>query len=218
MLHALPTRWGALPQATRLWRALAEASSVWLAQVSRQQRAGCGRPATELPTAWLKAFAPASARVGLRLEDQQSARPPKALVRRILRGRRAGRGNFAGSDLEPWEFDVLATLRRAGAPYTLTPKSLAGTSMVGGAAMTHRVDKLLRRGLVSREVDPANRRQLLVTLTPEGLELVDRLIVDHIEGAERFLHGLDPSEVHALDAILRKLLLARGDTAPLDQG
>ncbi|AMM34312.1 MarR family transcriptional regulator [Sinomonas atrocyanea] len=127
------------------------------------------------------------------------------------------RGNFAGSDLEPWEFDVLATLRRAGAPYTLTPKSLAGTSMVGGAAMTHRVDKLLRRGLVSREVDPANRRQLLVTLTPEGLALVDRLIVDHIEGAERFLHGLDPSEVHALDTILQKLLLARGDTAPLDQ-
>ena len=74
-----------------------EASSVLLAQVSRQQRAGCGRPATGLPTAWLNAFAPASAQVGLRLEDHQSTRPPKALVWLILRGRRPGRGNFAGS-------------------------------------------------------------------------------------------------------------------------
>jgi len=88
---------GALPQAARLWLALAEAFSVLLAQVSRQQRVDCGRPATALPTAWLNAFAPVSARVGPRLEDQQSARPPKALVWLIRRGRRAGLGNFAGS-------------------------------------------------------------------------------------------------------------------------
>src|SRR6266481_4979558 len=93
-LHALLTRWEALPQAARLWLALAEASSVLLAQVSRRQRVGCGRPATELPTAWLNAFAPASARVGLRLEDQPSASPPKALVWLVRRGRRAGLGNF----------------------------------------------------------------------------------------------------------------------------
>src|SRR5438093_1582906 len=95
--HALLTPWAALLQAARLWLALVEASSVLLAQASRQQRAGCGRPATELPRGWLNASAPASARAGPRLEDQQSARPPKALVWLVRHGRRAGRGNFAGS-------------------------------------------------------------------------------------------------------------------------
>src|SRR5438132_6290279 len=69
--HALLTPWAALLQAASLWLALVEASSVLLAQASRQQRAGCGRPATELPRGWLNASAPASARAGLRLEDQQ---------------------------------------------------------------------------------------------------------------------------------------------------
>ena len=95
--YALPTHWGALRRAARLWPRLAEASSASLARVSRRQRLGCARPATGSPTVWPNIFAPASARVGLRLEDQPSARPPKALIWLILRGRRAGLGNFAGS-------------------------------------------------------------------------------------------------------------------------
>jgi type IV secretion system protein TrbL len=95
--HALLTPWGVLPQGARAWLAFAEASSVLRAQVFRQQWADCRRPATALPTSWLNAFEPASAPVGLRLEDLPSARPPKALVWLILRGRRAGLGNFAGS-------------------------------------------------------------------------------------------------------------------------
>src|SRR6202022_2838278 len=93
VLHALPTHWGALRRAARLWPRLAEASSVSLARVSRRQRLGCARPATGSPTVWPNIFAPASARGGLLLEDHPSARPPKALVWLILRGRRAGRGN-----------------------------------------------------------------------------------------------------------------------------
>lgn len=122
------------------------------------------------------------------------------------------RDNFQGADIEPWEFDVLATLRRAGSPHTLTPKKLAATSMVGGAAMTHRIDKLVQRGLVTREVDATNRRQLLVSLTAQGIQLVDSLIVDHIQNSESFLEILDADERSRLNTILRKLLLARGDT------
>src|SRR6266567_1170570 len=91
VLHALLTPWAALLQAARLWLALVEASSVLLAQASRQQRAGCGRPATELPRGWLNASAPASARAGPRLEDQQLARPATAVVWLVRHGRRAGR-------------------------------------------------------------------------------------------------------------------------------
>jgi type IV secretion system protein TrbL len=88
---------GAPRRAARLWPRLAEASSASLARVSRRQRLGCARPATGSPTVWPNIFAPASARVGLRLADLPSARPPKALVWLILRGRQAGHGNFAGS-------------------------------------------------------------------------------------------------------------------------
>ena len=67
--HAPLTRWVALHQAARLSLVLAEASSVLLAQVFRQQRAACGRPVSELPRGWLNASAPASTRAGLRLRD-----------------------------------------------------------------------------------------------------------------------------------------------------
>lgn len=69
--------------------------------------------------------------------------------------------------LEPWEFDVLATLRRSAAEAPLTPGRLASLTMIGSAAMTNRVDRLVSRGLVHRETNPENRRQLLISLTPE---------------------------------------------------
>jgi DNA-binding MarR family transcriptional regulator len=116
-----------------------------------------------------------------------------------------------GRGLEDWEFDVLATLRRAGAPYTLTPKQLVASSMVSSSALTNRVDQLVRRGLVTREVDPNNRRSVLVTLAPEGLALVDGLVADHVANERRLLGALTPSEVDELNRLLRKVLVSLGD-------
>ncbi|MFV2195088.1 MarR family winged helix-turn-helix transcriptional regulator [Nocardiopsis sp. LOL_012] len=125
---------------------------------------------------------------------------------------RAVEGGLAEEGLEAWEFDVLATLRRSGEPYSLTPKELVGMMMVGSAAMTHRVDRLVSRGLVTRETDPANRRRTLVTLAPEGLELIDRAVVHHVANQRGLLAGLDEKEREQLADLLRKLLLSLGDT------
>ncbi len=57
--------------------------------------------------------------------------------------------------------------------------------------MTHRVDRLVGRGLVTRQVDPDNRRRVLVELTPEGLALVDRVLEGHVANETRLLDGLD---------------------------
>ena len=81
---------------------------------------------------------------------------------------RARRQAFTAHRIEPWEFDVLAALRRAGAPYELSPGRLLVETMVTSGTMTNRVDRLAERGLVARLPDPADRRGVLVRLTSDG--------------------------------------------------
>lgn len=116
--------------------------------------------------------------------------------------------------LEPWEFDVLATLRRSAAEAPLTPGQLASLTMIGSAAMTNRVDRLVNRGLIHRETNPDNRRQLLVSLTPEGLALVDEVVEHHVENQQKMLDGLSKTERVQLANLLRKFLLANNDGDP----
>lgn len=122
------------------------------------------------------------------------------------------RDYFAAEGMESWEFDVLATLRRSGPPYTLTPKELVARTMVGSAAMTNRVDRLVAKALVQRETDPANRRSILITLTDKGHEVVERVVDGHVANAARLVAELEPDERAELDRLLRKLLVSLGDT------
>jgi len=75
---------------------------------------------------------------------------------------------FIAHEIEPWAFDVLAALRRAGSPYQLTPGALLRQTMVTSGTMTNRVDQLVKRGLVERSPDPTDRRGVLVHLTTTG--------------------------------------------------
>ncbi|MDE3724487.1 MULTISPECIES: MarR family winged helix-turn-helix transcriptional regulator [Nocardiopsis] len=120
--------------------------------------------------------------------------------------------NFAREDMEAWEFDVLATLVRSGPPHTLTPKELSAMTMVGSAAMTNRVDRLVAKGMVGREVDPDNRRRLLISLTPEGEAWVDRVLEGHLATERRLLAGLSEEDRAGLDRLLRALLCSLGDS------
>src|SRR6476469_1789404 len=86
---------------------------------------------------------------------------------------RARRQSFSEHDIESWEFDVLAALRRAGAPYQLSPGRLLHETLVTSGTMTNRVDRLAGRGLVDRLPDPGDRRGVLVRLTAEGKSTVD---------------------------------------------
>ena len=86
---------------------------------------------------------------------------------------RARRQAFAEHDIESWEFDVLAALRRAGTPYELSPGRLLRETLVTSGTMTNRVDRLAARGLVERLPDPHDRRGVLVRLTGSGRSTVD---------------------------------------------
>ncbi|MFD4571229.1 MarR family winged helix-turn-helix transcriptional regulator [Streptomyces sp. NPDC058417] len=105
------------------------------------------------------------------------------------------------------EFDVLATLRRTGEPYTLSPRELSATLMLTTGGMTGRLDKLERAGLLRRSPDPHDRRGLRVTLTEEGLDLVDRAVgLGLAVEAEALTAALDPERAAVLADLLRELL------------
>ncbi|WP_445401046.1 MarR family winged helix-turn-helix transcriptional regulator [Streptomyces sp. LE64] len=104
------------------------------------------------------------------------------------------------------EFDVLATLRRAGEPYTLSPRQLAATLMLTSGGMTGRLDKLERAEFLRRAPDPHDRRALRVTLTEEGLALVDRAVVAGLEVQQEALAALDEERATELAGLLRVLL------------
>ena len=119
---------------------------------------------------------------------------------------------FAPHGLDFSEFDVLATLRRAGGAEGVSAGTLLRSAMVTSGAITNRVDKLTAKGLVERSVAPDDRRSVLVRLTPEGLRLVDAILIGHLENEARFLAPLSPAELDTLNDLLRKLLIGRGDT------
>lgn len=115
--------------------------------------------------------------------------------------------------LQFWEYDVLATLYRAGDPEGLSGKSLARATLRTSGAITNRIDKLTARGFVERRTDPSDRRSMLVALTDKGRSAVEETTPAHVANEEGLLSCLSPEERDTLDSLLRKFLIARGDTS-----
>ena len=125
------------------------------------------------------------------------------LARHLDRARRTA---FSAHDLEVWEFDVLAALRRAGRPYVLSPGQLLAQTMVTSGTMTNRVDRLEVRGLVQRLPDPADRRGVHVRLTPRGKDRVDAALADLLHRERDLLQGLSRTDQDALSTLLRRVV------------
>lgn len=124
---------------------------------------------------------------------------------------RGAQSYFTEHGLQQGQFDVLATLRRAGSPFTLTPGDLADSTMRSQAAMTNRLAGLEAKGLIERRTDPSNRRSVLVSLTDEGLALIDRLVEGHVANERRLLAVLSDAEQAQLAGLLEKWLAGAGD-------
>lgn len=118
----------------------------------------------------------------------------------------------AASALEPlgielFEYDVLATLRRQGAPFMLPATALAEESGLSAGAMTNRIDRLEAQGLVTRRADKRDRRGVNVVLTAAGERTIDEAILRRLEAAEGSLQGIRAAERKRLADLLRKVLL-----------
>ncbi|AJW78706.1 MarR family winged helix-turn-helix transcriptional regulator [Clavibacter michiganensis] len=142
---------------------------------------------------------------------------PMAVIGRISRSAAILDRHIAATlnqhDLLPGEFDLLAALRRAGAPHRMTVGDVLASTMVSSGAITNRLNRLVDKGFVTRETDPANRRSVIVTLSRQGLSVVNDALVSHVENERDLLASLDRDEQQHLSDLLRKLLLALGDDA-----
>ena len=113
---------------------------------------------------------------------------------------------FAEAGLRPGEFDVLATLRRSGKPYMLSPTKLYEAAMITSGGMTNRIDRLERARLIERRPDPNDRRGKLIALTDAGKRTIDETIGRHVANEERLLSVLTRAEQEELNALLEKLI------------
>jgi DNA-binding MarR family transcriptional regulator len=117
----------------------------------------------------------------------------------------ARREAFETHGLEPWEFDVLAALRRAGSPYALSPGRLLQVTLVTSGTMTNRIDRLEAKGLVGRVPDPHDGRGVQVVLTDAGRTRVDDALTDLLGHERAILSALEGDEVQQLGDLLRRL-------------
>ncbi len=126
------------------------------------------------------------------------------LARHLDRHRGAA---FAAHGLEPWEFDVLAALRRAGAPYELSPGQLTAETLVTSGTMTNRIDRLEARTLVRRAAGPRRRaRGARPPHAAPGASSSTRRWRTCSSASAILLAGLGPQDAAALAALLRRLV------------
>lgn len=111
-------------------------------------------------------------------------------------------------ELTMGEFDVLATLRRAGTPFTLTPSGLLSSMMLTSGAMTNRLDKLESKGLIKRVHSTEDRRSVTVGLTEKGLATIDEAIEEHVRIQHTLVDHLSDTEMPELNQLLKTWLVA----------
>lgn len=113
---------------------------------------------------------------------------------------------FAAHGLNAASFDVLATLRRSGAPFALSPSALMEMTMVSSGTMTNRLDRLETAGFISRKRNPEDGRGFVVALTKKGFALIDEAVTAHVDNQHRLIASLTDAEREALDQLLSKWL------------
>jgi DNA-binding MarR family transcriptional regulator len=128
-----------------------------------------------------------------------------SLITRIARHLDIARRDAFG-DLENWGFDVLAALRRAGAPHQLSPGQLMQETMVTSGTMTNRLDRLEELQLITREPDPNDGRGSLVTLTKSGMRAVDAALEDLLKNERKLLKDISAKERDQLAELLSTLV------------
>lgn len=104
-----------------------------------------------------------------------------------------------------WEFDVLATLRRTGAPYLMSPTVLFDSMMVSSGTMTNRLQHLEKKQLIERVDNPEDKRSLLVKLTSEGLDLIDRAVASHVQLENELMNDISKEELLIINLLLKKV-------------
>ena len=135
---------------------------------------------------------------------------PMALIGRLIRvsavlSQQMAK-TFERHGLSAASFDVLATLLRSGSPHALSPNQLLATMMVTSGTMTNRIDQLVKDGLVARVKNPADKRSVMISLTPKGKVVIDAAVTDHVQTQARLVRIIDQGTQDGLNAGLQAYL------------
>lgn len=118
---------------------------------------------------------------------------------------------FERHGLSAADFQVVVTLRRTGPPYRMAQSRLMTQLSLTSGTVSVRLERLQKAGVVVREPDPDDGRGALVTLTPHGLDLFNRVTPDHLANEDRLLSALTDEERGTFTALLRRLLVSLED-------
>ncbi len=110
------------------------------------------------------------------------------------------------------DFDVINTLRRRADAQGANPSDLAQTCLITTGAMTSRLDRLERAGLITRTPDPNDGRAVRVHLTKQGERLAEQSLNAVLAADEAFLKPLDQPQRDTVAAALKLLLLHSAPT------
>jgi len=183
----------------------------WLLVTESAAPGGSASPATPSPAAL-----PVADEVDGLLADWRRERPdldvsPLAVLSRVNRLtrhlERLRTAVFVDHGIEPWEFEVISALRRAGGNGELSPGALLRTTLRSSGAITNRLDRLEAAGLVVRRPNPADRRGVLVRLTDRGREVAEACLEGLVAAEAQLLDPLTPAERERLASLLRTLLV-----------
>jgi DNA-binding MarR family transcriptional regulator len=131
----------------------------------------------------------------------------QSILKRMKRGDAAA---FADSDFTLEDYWTLHELMVQPYPTEATPAQLAEASNVTRAAMTSRLDRLVASGLVTREVDPIDRRRVVVRPTAAGSAAWDSYVHQGMAREQQLLSALTARELMQLNALLRKVVRSHG--------
>lgn len=128
------------------------------------------------------------------------------MIRILKHGERIRAKALGQFGFKDGEFDVLATLRRAGEPYRLTPTVLYRSLLITSGAITNRLAHLEKAGLIKRGVDEYDKRSSYVELTPLGLSSIEKALKIHLEVQDAILSPLSNEQKKELSKLLRIVL------------
>ncbi|MCB8888744.1 MarR family winged helix-turn-helix transcriptional regulator [Vreelandella malpeensis] len=129
---------------------------------------------------------------------------------------RAMEKTWAPFGLSESSFDVLATLRREGPPFALSPSALMASTLVTSGTMTHRLQQLEKAGLIERVKNPEDGRGFLISLSEKGFALIDEAVGAHTRTQARLVSSLGDEQRLELDALIKQLLADVEDSAQPD--
>jgi len=135
---------------------------------------------------------------------------PMALIGRVKRlaqhlSNEMGK-TFTEHGLNNASFDMLATLRRSGSPYQLSPNELLATMMITSGTMTNRIDQLVKSGLVERVDNQQDKRSVFIALTDKGFKTIDAAVTDHVATQHRLVEGITAEDFSLMNSLMGNFL------------